>query len=150
MDKRGTFLFDWRLQHQNCVHWAGTNPHTVAPVRLYEAKVTVWCCIVSKTVFSPTSWRKRHYPVLKYDLCQNLTMQPCCIPSYRNCCSEMHRMADSWRTSTNSVPRAVYSRDSRAAFQLSHHLTLFSNSVASAIPDRIPMDFWFGDISNLE
>ena len=43
MEGRGTFKL--KRQPKYCVYWADMNPHAVAPVPLFDAKVTVWCSI---------------------------------------------------------------------------------------------------------
>ena len=35
------------------MHWGETNPHAVAPVPLFDAKVTVWCDITATFVLGP-------------------------------------------------------------------------------------------------
>ena len=35
------------------MHWAVTNPHAVAPVLLFDAKVTAWCSISGIVLFGP-------------------------------------------------------------------------------------------------
>ena len=34
------------MNTENCVYWLDTNPHTVAPVPLFDTKVTVCCDIL--------------------------------------------------------------------------------------------------------
>lgn len=47
------FTLTGNVNTKNCVHWADTNPHAVAPVPLYDAKVTVWCGIAGTIVLGP-------------------------------------------------------------------------------------------------
>ena len=47
------FTLRGNINTKNCVHWGETNPHSVAPVPLFDAKVTVWCGITATFVLSP-------------------------------------------------------------------------------------------------
>ena len=41
------FKLNGNVNAKNCVHWADTNAHAVAP--LFDSKVTVWCDISGKS-----------------------------------------------------------------------------------------------------
>ncbi|GFW45602.1 transposable element tc3 transposase [Trichonephila clavipes] len=47
------FTLNGSINTKNCVHWGETNPHAVAPVPLFDAKVTVWCGITATFVLGP-------------------------------------------------------------------------------------------------
>ncbi|GFX40189.1 uncharacterized protein TNCV_4318241 [Trichonephila clavipes] len=50
LDKRGTFHINWK--HEQRKLWADTNPHDVALVAFYDAKVTVWGAIAGPALHS--------------------------------------------------------------------------------------------------
>ena len=67
------FNLNGNMNNKNCVHLAGTNSHAVAPVALFDTKVTVRCIIFIEHSFSycevteffvNTSLRKRHQRAL--------------------------------------------------------------------------------------
>ncbi|GFU35794.1 uncharacterized protein TNCV_1083571 [Trichonephila clavipes] len=47
------FTLNGSINTKNCMHWGETNPHAVAPVPLFDAKVTVWCGITATFVLGP-------------------------------------------------------------------------------------------------
>lgn len=47
------FTLNGSINTKNCVHWGETNHHAVAPVPLFDAKVTAWCGITATFVLGP-------------------------------------------------------------------------------------------------
>ncbi|GFT87652.1 uncharacterized protein TNCV_772261 [Trichonephila clavipes] len=63
------FTLNGSINTKNCVHWGETNPHAVAPVPLFDAKVTVWCGITATHLFwARSSLRKRPRLALQHVL----------------------------------------------------------------------------------
>ena len=47
------FNLNGNMNTKNCMRWADTNIHAVAPVPLFDAKVTVWCGISGTILLGP-------------------------------------------------------------------------------------------------
>ena len=49
----GHFTLHGNINTKNCVHWGEANPHAVAPVPLFDTKVTAFCGITATFVLGP-------------------------------------------------------------------------------------------------
>ena len=128
------FNLNGNVNTRNCVHWADTNPHVLAPRHLLDAKVTVWCRISGTILLGPFFFEEATptdfltYSVNNFfysaaKLCHTR------IASAK--CTKWYRLDARWCTSTHSE---VCSQGPRTPFWWPHNLTPFFFSVASAIP----------------
>ena len=47
------FTLHGNINAKNCVHWGEMNPHAMAPVPLFDAKVTMWYSITATFFLGP-------------------------------------------------------------------------------------------------